>query len=218
MQLVLLLAAASSNASADTGQQPLASQPLQTQAPAQSLQQQLDALPVLKSTPDAKFLRTRNSAKAGNIIAQYELFIMYSEGTLVPRDDSKAMVWLQRSGTHGYLKAQETLWSIYHNGDGVPKDEARAMMWLQKAAAQGGAIEQYELGSAYWYGDIQFRDLVLAYAWLKLAEARDGNYSKTINELEALLSPAQRDEGRRLASGWKHGDILETTRNKPRKE
>lgn len=107
--------------------------------------------------------------------------------------------------------AQFELGKKYYLGDGAPKDEVKAADWFEKAAAQGDIRAQAYLGLIYDIGDLRPQDYVLAYAWLTLA-ALHGN--ETVKQLydgfpEARgLSYEQLSEAKRLASGWKMGQVL----------
>ena len=61
----------------------------------------------------------------------------------------------------------------------------------------------------YLNGDGTAKDLVLAYAWCRLAAARGGEMENAaFAELRARLTPAEREEGKRLASNWSPGMVL----------
>ena len=76
-------------------------------------------------------------AEQGNIVAQYNLGVMYFDGKGVPKDDTKAVKWYRLAAKQGDAEAQNNLGVMYANGEGVPKDDAQAYAWLNAAAEQG---------------------------------------------------------------------------------
>lgn len=171
------------------------------------------------------------AAEQGNAFAQLFLGIAYYYGDQgVQKDLTKALEWYQKAAEHGNASAQVELAKIYRKGEGVPKDAAKAVEWYKKAAAQGHAEAQRDLGLMYFKGEGIPRNLELAYAWINLSAAEisysSGKYGNVIkkalgqdeidrarlrDQLEQLLTPAQRAEGQRLASNWKKGDILQAS-------
>ncbi|MFZ3266478.1 MAG: GAF domain-containing protein [Terriglobales bacterium] len=79
----------------------------------------------------------RKLAGQGDPDAQYELGILYHEGSVVPKDDAQAVQWFQRAAEQGYVRAQSTLGAYYWAGRGVPQDLMKAYFWSQLALAQG---------------------------------------------------------------------------------
>lgn len=125
-----------------------------------------------------------------------------------PDNQKEFADWLKKAEA-GDATAQFAVGIAYANGKGAPKDDAKAVEWYRKAAEQGYADAQYNLGVMYANGDGVPRDLVRAYVWFNLAAAQgDEDAQKSRDRAEAQLTPAQRAEGQRLASGWKPGDIL----------
>ena len=49
---------------------------------------------------------------------------MYANGYGIPKDDSKAVVWYEKSATQGLVDAQFNLAVMYASGRGVPKTPA----------------------------------------------------------------------------------------------
>ena len=79
----------------------------------------------------------RKLAGKGDPDAQYELGILYHDGSVVPKDDAQAVQWFQRAAEQGYVRAQSTLGAYYWAGRGVPQDLIKAYFWSQLALAQG---------------------------------------------------------------------------------
>ena len=78
-------------------------------------------------------------ASQGNVLAQYNLGVMYASGLGVPQDDFQAVKWFRLATNQGLVDTQFYLGAAYDNGEGVPQDYAQAHMWFNLAAAQGDA-------------------------------------------------------------------------------
>lgn len=170
-------------------------------------------------TTEEYFAKLHKQAEAGNAEAQFNLgwIYMHGEGYTgvvymrdVPRDVARAFDWYQKAAVQGHANAQYNLGMLYNLGLGMRSDADKAFMWLQKAAAQGNDLAQYNLGMMYADGAGVKRNLPRASAWLALAAAQGNEKAKKSQvEIDANLTPAQRDEGRQLAAGWKKGDVME---------
>ena len=77
-------------------------------------------------------------AEQGNAIAQFNLGVMYDEGTGVPQDYNTAVKWVTLAAEQGNADAQYNLGLMYGNRGGVPQDYVRAHMWFNLSASQGG--------------------------------------------------------------------------------
>lgn len=81
----------------------------------------------------------RPLAEAGFAPTQFNLGLMYLDGTGVPQNFSEAAEWFRRSADQGYPKAQYNLGALYAVGKGVRKDLVSAYMWMDLCAAKGDA-------------------------------------------------------------------------------
>ena len=79
----------------------------------------------------------RKDAEQGDVIAQYNLGVMYATGEGVPQDDKEAVKWLRLAAEQGYSIAQYNLGVMYATGEGVSQDYQEALKWYRKAADQG---------------------------------------------------------------------------------
>jgi TPR repeat protein len=79
----------------------------------------------------------RPLAEQGNALAQYNLGVMYANGTGAPQDYVEAVRWYRMAAEQGFDYAQHNLGFMYANGEGVPQDYVLAHMWLNLAVAQG---------------------------------------------------------------------------------
>jgi TPR repeat protein len=151
----------------------------------------------------------QKAAAQGDADAQFHLAGMYARGEGVPKNAATAVEWYQKAAAQGDVDAQNRLAEMYYLGGSVPEDAAKAVEWAEKAATQGDAKAQFLLSLMYLSGDGTAKDLVVAYAWCKLAAAREGGPGKAAcDELWARLTPAERAEGKRLASNWTPGMVL----------
>lgn len=108
-------------------------------------------------------------AEGGDVKAQYELGLTYHEGKGVPKDDSKAVMWWQKSAVLGNAEAQQKLGVALFSGEGVPEDVTKAVEWTRKAAQQGNAKAQRNLGLLYNFGAGVPKDTENAVMWFRKA-------------------------------------------------
>lgn len=173
---------------------------------------------VREFTKDDHLAHLQKKAEAGNAEAQFKLGWIYVNGEGftgvafvrdISKDAAKGFEWYQKAAAQEHVDAQYNLGMLYKLGLGVKEDAEKAFMWLQKAAAQGNNIAQYNLGVMYAEGAGVKPSLPRACAWLTLAAAQGNEKAqKNYFEIEAKLTPVQRDEGRQLAAKWKKGDVL----------
>jgi serine/threonine protein kinase/TPR repeat protein len=109
------------------------------------------------------------NAKAGDPIAQFNLAVVYAEGTVAPKDEAQAVTWFQKAAEKGLARAQDYLGWMYANGRGVAKDEVEAVKWYRKAADQGHGHAQEYLGWMYANGKGAARDDAEAIRWYRKA-------------------------------------------------
>ncbi|MEN8206083.1 MAG: tetratricopeptide repeat protein [Pseudomonadota bacterium] len=76
-------------------------------------------------------------AELGDVEAQYNLGVMYDEGTSVEQDYGKAAEWYHKAAEQGFVDAQANLGMMYYQGHGVSRDYEAAARWLQLAADNG---------------------------------------------------------------------------------
>ena len=88
-----------------------------------------------QDVPD--FEETKRLAEQGDVLAQSNLGVMYSNGDGVPKDDAEAVRWFRLVAEQGDAIAQSNLGLMYEYGDGVPQNNVRAYAWYSVAAAQG---------------------------------------------------------------------------------
>ena len=106
-------------------------------------------------------------AEQGNASAQFNLGLMYENGSGVKKDAVQAVAWYRKAAEQGYARAQSNLGVMYENGSGVKKDAVQAVAWYRKAAEQGYASAQSNLGWMYENGIGVKKDLQKALLWYK---------------------------------------------------
>jgi hypothetical protein len=94
----------------------------------------------------------RRDAEQGDAFAQYQLGVMYYNGSGVAQNYAEALRWYRKAAEQGNGIAQFALGYTYENGEGVPQDYAEAVRWYRKGAEQGLAIAQLSLGGMYFNG------------------------------------------------------------------
>lgn len=93
----------------------------------------------LKGDYQAAFDEWRPLAELGDAEAQYNLGVMYDEGTSVEQDLGKAADWYRKAAEQGFVDAQTNLGLMYYHGQGVNQDIRAAAHWLNLAVANGDA-------------------------------------------------------------------------------
>jgi TPR repeat protein len=94
----------------------------------------------------------RRSAEQGMTQAQYNLGLLYENGTGVERSLAKATEWWTRAADQGHIEAQVATGTQYFLGRGAPHDETVACRWYERAAEAGHGGAQYLVASCYEHG------------------------------------------------------------------
>ena len=68
---------------------------------------------------------------------QYDLGVMYSNGSGTPKNEKQAFYWYTKAAEQGDANAQSNLGVMFANGGGTPKNNVLAYVWWNIAAAQG---------------------------------------------------------------------------------
>ncbi len=110
------------------------------------------------------------AAKEQNLpAAQYNLGVLYEQGSGVKQDFKQAIHWYQKAAQQNHANAQYNLGYLLLEGFQVPKEATLGLQWLEKAAEQNHAPAQYQLGCAYLEGKGVEPNLSKALAWLDKA-------------------------------------------------
>ncbi len=81
----------------------------------------------------------QKAAEQGQVDAQNNLGVMYSNGQGVLQDYEQAVEWYRKAAEQGYTSAQNNLGVMYQKGQGVLKDPKQAIKWYRRAAEEGEA-------------------------------------------------------------------------------
>lgn len=139
-------------------------------------------------------------AEQGDLVAQFYMGLVYSEGQGVEKDDAEAVRWYRLAADHGDALAQFRLGLHYATGDGVAEDDVGSVRWFRMAAEQGAAIAQLSLAVHYDNGEGVPQSTTEAYAWVTVAEAQGSPQAARFKSLlEESLTQAASDGGLELA-------------------
>ena len=141
------------------------------------------------------------AAAQGDEKAQYNLGVMYHEGTGVTQNYKEAVRLYGLAAAQGYVSAQTNLGGMYANSQGVTQDSKEAIKWYRLAAEQGNADAQYNLGWMYYIGLGIIQDNVYAYMWYNIAAS--GGDANAVNERDVIakkMTPSQLEKAQDLAS------------------
>ena len=161
--------------------------------------------PIFAQQETAEELQAK--AAQGDADAQYNLGILYANGTGVPQNDAEAARWYRLAAEQGEVVAQFDLGVLYANGFGVPQDDAEAARWYRLASDQGYALAQWSLGASYGGGFGVPVDPIRAYMWINLAGSQlsGENLERVMglrDRLEGSMTTDQIAEAQRLAREW----------------
>lgn len=144
-------------------------------------------------------------ALKGDAGAQFNLGLLYAQGSGVTLDEQQAAEWFRHAAEQGLAAAQYNLGTLYAAGRGVIQDDREAVAWYRKAAEQGHAGAQNNLGVMYRYGYGVAADPILAFAFFQWASAGDEMARESLRQLSVELKPEQVERAKALASSWSAG-------------
>ena len=138
----------------------------------------------------------RPLAEKGDGDAEFNLGQAYRLGRGVPINLAAAKTWFERAAAQGHVDAETTLGLLlFQNGD-----QAEALKWLKQAADRDEPRAQLVYGTALVNGDSVSQDPALGYAYVSRAAAQGLAPAKeTLDQLDKLLSAADRKRGRAMA-------------------
>jgi TPR repeat protein len=79
----------------------------------------------------------RRKANQGDLNAQNDLGVLYSKGTLVPKNTTKALYWIEKAAQSGFIDALNNITVIYIVGEIVETDYEKAYFYAKQSAKQG---------------------------------------------------------------------------------
>jgi TPR repeat protein len=116
----------------------------------------------------------KQAAASNDLIAQYNLGVMFNNGDGVAKDPNEALSWYQKAADGGLSISYYGLGQMYFLGNGVSKDYKEALKWFQMAADVGNAQAQSKLGYMYFEGVAVPQDYKQSLFWT-LKAAKQGN-------------------------------------------
>jgi len=118
-----------------------------------------------KYTTESSILWILHLAQGGLAEAEFCVSLLYSNGLLIPKNESQGFSYCIRAALFGLASAQNVLGNIYSCGSGVEQDYQIAMHWYHRAADQGDAGALYNLGTMYEHGFGIEADINMAYQY-----------------------------------------------------
>ena len=105
--------------------------------------------------------------------AQFNLGLMFEQGTGTVKSDQMALAWYIKSGELGNMFAQYNVAVFYENGRGTEVDFSQAHLWYRKAVLQGDGLAAGNLGMLYIRADGVVENKVAGLALLILSTTLD---------------------------------------------
>jgi TPR repeat protein len=133
-------------------------------------QQPMAPAPVDEATARAASYLDR--AKSGDMVAQYNVAVLYARGDGFAQDFTSAAAWFAKAADAGSASAQFNLGVMYQRGLGVRQDPSEAFRWYRRAADRHYAPAEYNLAVAYAEGQGTPADPVAAARWYHQAAAQ----------------------------------------------
>ncbi|MDZ7841406.1 MAG: SPOR domain-containing protein [Gammaproteobacteria bacterium] len=113
----------------------------------------------------------RPAAESGDVVAAFNIGVLYAQGLGVEADAVEAVRWYRRAALAGYANAQFNLGAAYYRGEGAEVNVSQAVSWWEKAAEQRHAEALYNLGTLYRRGEAVPQDTRRAVSLLNEAAA-----------------------------------------------
>jgi TPR repeat protein len=122
------------------------------------------------------------AADAGHRVAAYRVGVLRRDGAPgLPRDETAAFRWFERSAQLGEPDAELALGDAYFRGKGVRQNKTEGVVWYRTAADHGLAEAQFQLGQLYARGDAVVKAEPTAIAWFQRAAAQ--GHTAALDEL-----------------------------------
>ena len=138
----------------------------------------------------------RGPAVAGDADAQFNLGQAYKLGRGVPVDPTLAASWFRKAALQGHEQAETNYGIALFESD----RKVEAVPWLEKSVARFEPRGMLVLGTMLFNGDGIKRDYPRAYALMTRASAAGlTSASRTLADMDAYISPADRERGVALA-------------------
>jgi len=142
----------------------------------------------------------RSAADKGNVLAQFNMGLMFRNGYGTAQDYKEAARWFKLAGQQGHPQAQYNLALMHEMGQGVSQSYAESIRLYRLAAIQGLAQAQNNLATLYGNGQGVEKDVLMSYMWYTIS-AQNGNAISLqgLNALATQMSNQQIEKSKRLA-------------------
>lgn len=110
------------------------------------------------------------AAEHGDGDAAFELYVLFSTGSGVPRDDDTGRTWLLRAADLGQPRALYNVGAGHASGTGFPADLTLAADYYRRAAEAGNARAAAMLGYMHLVGEGMPADEATAARWFDTAD------------------------------------------------
>jgi TPR repeat protein len=140
------------------------------------------------------------AAENGEAAAQYNLALVYLEGSGVPakatvqKNNAKAVSLMSKAAAQDYVPAMYYLGIIYSGGFGVEEDLAESYCWFERTAKSAYPQAYFALGKMNFEGTGVPRDLIKAHAFLILGDGMGHQPSKAL--LQQVLDEIGKSESK----------------------
>ena len=132
----------------------------------------------------------KSRAAEGDVVAQYNLGMLYDTGRGVAQSDQEALKWFRLAAEKGNSTAQFNVGTMYDTGRGIAQNNQEALKWFRLSAEKGNASAQNNLGWMYHYGRGVTQSNQEALKWYKLAAAQ-GHQAAITNLKTPMMRAAQ---------------------------
>ncbi|MBM3554614.1 MAG: trypsin-like serine protease [Alphaproteobacteria bacterium] len=163
-------------------------------------------------------------AEGGDAVAQYQIGLLYDQGTTVAKNPAKALRWYRHAADQGHALALNNLGVMHERGIGLVQNYAEALTFFRRAAEKNNAIAMNNLGIMYregrgvradasealgWF--TRAADQGLAAAQANLAAAHANGSGTTRSDVRAYFwytLSAARGSGDQATRAAEHRDIV----------
>ncbi|NLC24291.1 MAG: sel1 repeat family protein [Oxalobacter sp.] len=128
------------------------------------------------------------SAKEGNVYAQYHLGLIYTNGIGVKQDYNKALTLFTQTAERGYPPALNSMGILYEEGSGVKQSDYEAAQWYLKAAKKNYARSQCNLAGILTYSKTIDKNYHNAYLLLQTCLRLKPDNECCLNRMAELYS------------------------------
>ena len=146
-------------------------------------------------------------AIGGNDAASLGLGLLFTAGTVYPRDDKQAARWFNLAARQGNTDALLQLGYRYSRGVGVRQNDKTAAYWYRQGALRGDKAAMVALGLLYAAGRGVKQDWVSAVGWWEYAGEGAPAASRFLGDAYACGLGVPQDHAQALSHYTRAGDV-----------